>query len=65
MFFKILLFIGLYVFMGSLVCLEVSPRIVKDNVVLSKRFNKIGWSLMFVSMVLLVMSCLLFLFSVV
>ena len=60
MFFKVLLFIGLYVFMGSLACLEVSPRIKGDNLVLSNRLGKIGWSLMFVSMLMLVLSCLLF-----
>ena len=35
MFLKVLLFIGLYIFMGFLVCMEVSPRKRDCNLILS------------------------------
>ena len=53
MFLKVLLFIGLYIFMGFLVCMEVSPRIRDCNLILSHRFNKIGWLLFIISVLLL------------
>lgn len=56
---KLLFFLGMYIFMGSLVCLEVSPRIKDCDVVLSGKFNKIGFILLGISIVVLGSFCFL------
>ncbi len=58
---KLLFFIGMYIFMASLVCFEVSPRIKDCNVILSGKLKRIGFILLGVAIIAL--GCLCYLFS--
>lgn len=57
---KFLFFIGMYIFMGSLVCFEVSPRIKDCNIALSGKLNRVGRALLGVAVVVLGSMCYLF-----
>lgn len=57
---KLLFFVGMYIFMASLVCFEVSPRVKDCDVLLSGKLNRIGLILLGAAIVALGTMCYLF-----
>lgn len=60
---RLLFFVGVYVFMGSLTCFEVVPRIKNDSIKYVKRLTNTGIILLVVSLSCLILFCCLLTFG--